>query len=61
MKYLGCPILGDPIYGKKDKLFPESTLMLHSRQLDIRLPEQTDFTRFKASIPERFYTVMNKL
>lgn len=61
MKYLGCPILGDPIYGKNDKLFPESTLMLHSRQLDIRLPGQTDFTRFKASIPERFYTVMNKL
>lgn len=61
MKYLGCPILGDPIYGKVDSVFPNATLMLHSRQLDIRLPGEKDFTRFNASIPNRFYEVMNEL
>ncbi len=38
MKYLGCPILGDSIYNKPDKNFPNATLMLHSVQLKIRLP-----------------------
>ena len=38
MKHLGCPILGDPLYGKKDVLFPNSTLKLHARSLGIRLP-----------------------
>ena len=54
MKYLGCPILGDPIYGKKDSLISDATLMLHSRQMDIRLPGKEDFTRFCAAVPLRF-------
>ena len=61
MKYLGCPILGDPIYGKKDSMFPDATLMLHSRQIDIRLPQKEEFTRFKAAVPERFKTIITKL
>lgn len=54
MKYLGCPVLGDPIYSKKDDLFPEATMMLHSRLLKIRLPGEGDFAIFKAAIPKRF-------
>ena len=54
MKYLGCPILGDSIYNKPDKNFPNATLMLHSVQLKIRLPHflntetnnQSDFAHF---------------
>lgn len=61
MKYLGCPILGDPIYGKSDTLFPNATLMLHSRQMDIKLPGKETFTRFKAKVPERFKDVIKEL
>lgn len=54
MKYLGCPILGDSIYNKPDKNFPNATLMLHSVQLKIRLPHflntetnnQSDFAHY---------------
>lgn len=54
MKYLGCPILGDSIYNKTDKNFPNATLMLHSVQLKIRLPHflnteknnQSDFANY---------------
>lgn len=54
MKYLGCPILGDSIYNKSDKNFPNATLMLHSVQLKIRLPHflntetnnQSDFANY---------------
>ncbi len=38
LKHLGCPILGDPLYGKKDVVFPNATLKLHARRLGIRLP-----------------------
>lgn len=61
MKYLGCPILGDPIYGTKDSLFDSATLMLHSKTLGIRLPQNSEFTTFDSSVPIRFKKVMQKL
>lgn len=61
MKYLGCPILGDPIYGKTDEIFKDSTLMLHSRQIDIKLLNSENYVRFKAAVPERFYKVIKIL
>lgn len=61
MKYLGCPILGDPIYGTKDSLFDSATLMLHSKTLGIRLPQNDEFTTFDSSVPIRFKKVMHKL
>lgn len=61
MKYLGCPILGDPIYGTKDSLFDSATLMLHSKTLGIRLPQNSEFTTFDSTVPIRFKKVMHKL
>ncbi|QQO08038.1 RluA family pseudouridine synthase [Breznakiella homolactica] len=61
MKYLGCPILGDPLYGKSDRLFPEATLMLHARKLSIRLPFSEEPVVFKAPLPERFKAVIRRL
>ncbi len=54
MRYLGCPILGDSIYGHADKLFPDATLMLHSRQMILRLPGSGRYRRFRAAVPYRF-------
>lgn len=54
MKYLGCPILGDPIYGKPDPFFPDATLMLHSRQMIIKTSPEKKYKRFRAAIPFRF-------
>lgn len=61
MKYIGCPILGDKIYGKPDENFKDVNLLLHSRQMILKLPGDEFFTRFKASIPERFIHVLSKL
>ncbi len=61
MRYLGCPILGDSLYGRKDSLFPDATLMLHSRQTILKLPDAVRYHRFKASIPRRFYDVLEVL
>ena len=52
MKYLGHPILGDPVYGteKADRLY------LHARELEITLPSGERKT-FKARVPREFSNV----
>lgn len=61
MKYLGCPILGDPIYSKKDDGFPNAPLMLHARLMEIRLPHQKTPVIFRAEIPSDFLEIYGKL
>lgn len=61
MKYLNCPILGDEIYFKPEKLFPKATLMLHARMLKIKLPGKTELSTFKSRTPERFLKVLSSL
>jgi 23S rRNA pseudouridine1911/1915/1917 synthase len=59
LKYLGCPILGDPVYGRGDPRFPDATLMLHAKSLSIAmppasLPETPPLRTFSAPLPPRF-------
>jgi 23S rRNA pseudouridine1911/1915/1917 synthase len=60
LKYLGCPILGDPVYGRGDASFPGATLMLHAKSLSVAvpgpapLPETPPLRTFKAPLPPRF-------
>lgn len=61
MKYLGCPILGDSIYGKTNDIFPKASLMLHSRQMILKLPGSDKYRRFRASVPYRFMITVKKL
>jgi 23S rRNA pseudouridine1911/1915/1917 synthase len=61
MKHIGCPILGDPIYGKPDGLFESASLMLHARTLGIRLPNDETFKLFTAAVPIRFKKVLKTL
>jgi len=61
MKYLNCPVLGDSMYAKQDKEFPNATLMLHAHLLKIRLPHQDSYTTFKTPTPERFLAIMKVL
>jgi 23S rRNA pseudouridine1911/1915/1917 synthase len=53
LKYLGIPVLGDPLYGKIDSRFPSATLMLHAKRLSITLPGKGKET-FRTKFPERF-------
>lgn len=61
MAGLGCPILGDPIYGRKDGRFPEATLMLHAHRLRILLPGEAEPRLFVAPVPERFRALVLSL
>jgi len=61
MRYLNFPILGDSVYGYGDRNFPGVSLMLHSKNLEITLPGETQPRVFSSSVPERFKTVIEKL
>jgi 23S rRNA pseudouridine1911/1915/1917 synthase len=56
LKYLGCPILGDVLYGggKAGRLFPQATLMLHAKSLSILLPDTPARATFTTRLPARF-------
>jgi 23S rRNA pseudouridine1911/1915/1917 synthase len=61
LRYLGHPIIGDPLYGFSDTQFPLATLMLHARSLEIILPGEEKERIFKAPLPERFTAMISIL
>ena len=61
LKYLGNPILGDPIYGCQEPHFKNATLMLHAKSLSLVLPPSSlppaghdHPVLFRTAMPERF-------
>ena len=56
LKFIGCPVLGDPIYSKvtKGSLFEKATLMLHAYRLKINIPGKQETSVFTAPVPVRF-------
>ncbi len=63
LKFLGCPVLGDPIYSKgtKDSNFENASLMLHAFKLRIGLPDSNSSKTFYAKIPVRFKRILKVL
>lgn len=61
MHHLGCPVLGDPVYGRKDRTFPEVGLMLHAYRLTFRLPATGERRSFVAPLPDRFRSALRAL
>ena len=53
LKYLGTPILGDPVYGNT----PADRLFLHASKLEITIPKGEGKT-FSAPLPEEFSDVL---
>ncbi|MDR2500398.1 MAG: RluA family pseudouridine synthase [Treponema sp.] len=54
LRHLGCPILGDPLYGVRDARFPQAALMLHAKTLSIIIPGESRRRDFKTRLPRRF-------
>ena len=61
LRYLGNPILGDPLYGLEDPRFPRQTLMLHAKRLSLILPETKEPRTFRTSFPLRFLELFSAL
>ncbi len=61
MQSVGHPVLGDPIYSRKDGSYPDVTLMLHALQLQFDHPSTGSRMRFCAPMPQRFKDVLRTL
>jgi 23S rRNA pseudouridine1911/1915/1917 synthase len=61
MRHISSPIVGDPLYGVRDPLFPGQTLMLHAHRLGILLPGETAPREFLAPLPIRFIEAIRRL
>ena len=60
-RYLGHPVVGDPLYGFADPAFPNASLMLHAKSLAIALPGDSAQQIFKAPLPRRFIDMITDL
>jgi 23S rRNA pseudouridine1911/1915/1917 synthase len=60
MSYTGHPLLGDGIYGDKNKLGVNHQ-MLHAGVLGFEHPVTKEYIEFERDIPEEFQEIINKL
>jgi 23S rRNA pseudouridine1911/1915/1917 synthase len=59
--FLGCPIVGDEIYGRKKSSIPMGRHFLHAYRLKITLPDEKQPQVFEAALPEELSTIIENL
>lgn len=59
-QFLKAPILGDPLYCRKDPLYPAVPLMLHAWKLTIVIPGEAESRTFTAPLPGDFRAVLDR-
>lgn len=60
-KYLGFPVVGDPVYGIKKQKFTLDGQLLHAWQLKFVHPSTGEELTFEAPLPDYFEKILNKL
>ena len=60
MKYIGYPIIGDPIYGLKREIVPTGQF-LHAKHLEFKHPESGKLMVFDQDVPEYFNEKIEEL
>ncbi len=61
LAFLGCPVVGDVIYGRRHPSLPLSRHFLHAYQLTITLPGEDVALTFEAPLPPELQTVLDTL
>lgn len=60
-KFIGHPIVGDPVYGYKNQKFSLNGQLLHAVKLELTHPATGDRMTFTAPLPDYFLNVLTKL
>lgn len=58
LKFLGCPVAGDSIYGSKKQSIEMNRFFLHALKIQITLPNQTSSTEFTARMPDELEAIL---
>ena len=60
-KYIGHPIVGDPVYGYKNQKFKLNGHLLHAYRLELTHPATGERMTFEAPLPDYFQDILQKL
>lgn len=60
-KYMGHPVVGDPVYGVKKQKFKLSGQLLHACELTLVHPKTGEEMTFSAPLPDYFLQVLEKI
>ena len=60
-KFIGHPIVGDPVYGYKNQKFSLNGQLLHAVKLELTHPVTDERMTFTAPLPDYFLNVLSKL
>ena len=60
-KFIGHPIVGDPVYGYKKQKFSLNGQLLHAVKLELTHPATGERMTFTAPLPDYFLNVLTKL
>ena len=61
LAFLGCPVAGDTVYGKKKRTVELNRHFLHAFRLEITLPGEKKPRAFEATLPGELETVLERL
>lgn len=61
MSYIGHPLVGDEVYGKKDSKFKIEGQMLHAEVLGFIHPTTNQYIEFKSKLPDYYLKILKKL
>lgn len=60
-KYIGHPVVGDPVYGYKNQKFKLNGQLLHAYRLELTHPSSGERMTFEAPLPDYFREVLQRL
>lgn len=61
LAFLGCPVAGDRVYGRRKPVVQAPRQMLHAWRLRLQLPGEREPREFEAPVPEDFEQVLDDL
>jgi 23S rRNA pseudouridine1911/1915/1917 synthase len=61
LAFIGCPVSGDTIYGRRHSTIPLNRHFLHAFRLAIRLLDESEAQTFEAPLPEELQEVLSGL
>jgi 23S rRNA pseudouridine1911/1915/1917 synthase len=61
LAFLGCPVVGDRVYGHRRPTLPASRQMLHAWRIRLLLPGEKENRLFEARVPDDFTQILADL
>lgn len=61
LAFIGCPIVGDRVYGRRNPSLPIARQFLHAARLGVRLPGETKMRYFEAPLPADLQELLDNL